>query len=213
MFMSAIAIGEVFGRLTVVAIAPSATKWHRRFLCRCSCGRTKTVFGTNLVRGRTQSCGCLQKERTRDAQTEHGHTADDSKTPEYAAWSNIIQRCTNKARKDYARYGGRGIRVCKRWVNSFEHFLADVGRRPSDKHSIDRIENDGHYEPGNVRWVIEATQQRNKRSSRFLEYKGERVNLGVLAARHGMGANILWSRLREGWALERALKTPVAHRR
>jgi hypothetical protein len=155
--------GDRFGRLTVISLAPKRlrhTEWH----CRCDCGEMKTTRASTLRAGRTRSCGCLGREelRTRRGNLRHGQRW----TIEYRIWSGMKSRCYNPKNKSYANYGGRGIRVCDRWLNSFEDFLADVGRRPSPAHSIDRYpDNDGDYRPGNVRWATAAQQAANKRNS------------------------------------------------
>lgn len=153
--------GKVFGRLTALHVVTGASPV--RWLCQCSCGRTKTIYGANLRRGTTRSCGCLTRERLQSRQTKHGHKAGGRYTPEYIAWSNIIARCTRPRSQAWANYGGRGITICDRWRHDFVAFLADVGSRPSSLHSIDRIDNDCGYEPGNVRWATSSDQAKNRR--------------------------------------------------
>jgi hypothetical protein len=123
-----------------------------------------------LKRGWTQSCGCLQKDRAKD-NAKHGKTG----SPEYHAWSAMIQRCTNPKTKQYKDYGGRGIRVCQKWKCSFESFYADMGPRPSKAHSIDRKDNDGNYEPGNCRWATEREQKMNTRQNVRYKYPLEDI--------------------------------------
>lgn len=122
--------------------------------CLCSCGNQTTVRGAHLRGSDCQSCGCLALE----GKTLHGL----SKTTEHVIWSGILQRCENKNNHGYRNYGGRGIKVCSRWKD-FENFYADMGRRPSSKHSIDRINNDGDYEPNNCRWATVSQQLANRR--------------------------------------------------
>jgi len=150
--------GQTFGRWTVLEFKGQA-KW----LCRCSCGTEKVVGGSSLRRGNSTSCGCFQREDVSRRTRTHGHKAGGKYTPEYIAWANIIARCENPKHKAYPNYGGRGITICGRWRESFESFLADVGPRPSDDNSLDRIDNDGHYEPGNVRWATISEQAKNRR--------------------------------------------------
>jgi hypothetical protein len=127
---------------------------------------------------------------------------------EYKIWASMKQRCLNPNQKGYLNYGGRGVRVCTRWCDSFEAFLADLGRRPSPRHQLDRIDNDGDYEPGNVRWALRAVQNRNRRGNRWIEFNGERRVLKDWADLLGMRPGMLRKRLELGWSVERALATP-----
>src|SRR6266496_181615 len=157
-------IGKKFGRLFVESKAPSKYKtsyWN----CRCDCGVTKTVQSSALIQGATKSCGCLQREMVTARKFKHGHNtrangALSSRT--YQSWLSMIQRCTNQNLKCYKYYGGRGITVCERWRQSFENFIEDMGERPPGL-SLERINNDGHYEPSNCKWATRAEQHRNQR--------------------------------------------------
>jgi hypothetical protein len=151
-------IGERFGRLTVLSrytkkLKP--TKWN----CICDCGVEKAYYAANLKRGLSRSCGCLRKEEAAQARRKHGLVG----TPEYYAWSKAIQRCTNPKDSRYNNYGARGITVCEEWLD-FRNFIADMGKRPSDDHSIDRIDNDKGYYPNNCRWATRSQQIRNRQS-------------------------------------------------
>lgn len=130
-------------------------------------------------------------------------------TPEYQAWVSMIARTSNERWRDYHRYGGRGIRVCGRWRESFEAFYVDVGPRPSPEHSLDRIDVDGHYEPGNVRWATRVEQGRNKRNNRLVTSGGETASLAEWAARVGLRPGTIRMRLERGWPVERALGLPA----
>ncbi len=129
--------------------------------------------------------------------------------PEYAVWRGLKQRCFNPKDKDFRHYGGRGIKVCERWLADFPQFLADMGRRPSTEHSIDRIENDGDYEPGNCRWVTIDVQIRNRSIAQILTVCGVSMNQSDWAAETGVSKQAIRERMRRGWSHESAVLTPV----
>lgn len=131
------------------------------------------------------------------------------KLPEYPIWCAMKRRCLSKASHAYKDYGGRGITVCERWQRSFADFLADMGPRPGPLVTLDRIDNDGNYEPGNCRWATRSEQARNRRSCIILEFNGERLTLVDWAERYGMERYQLEHRVRLGWPLERALAEPI----
>lgn len=152
--------GKRFGLLTVVCFDSWLKKGRSRtskWLCKCDCGKTTTVRVGNLNNGTTTSCGCVAAQNS----TTHGM----SKTPLYRVWANMIKRCSNPKSTHYEHYGGRGIKVCDRWLHSFEHFYEDMGECPEGM-SLDRIDPDGHYEPSNCRWASKSEQSFNRRSIR-----------------------------------------------
>lgn len=161
-------LGRVFGLLAV--ITPNSIQGF--YLCKCACGNSTLVRRSNLLSGRTRSCGCFRKGRPRS----HGM----SYSVEWRTWHNMRQRCYNQKNKSYQFYGGRGIVVCERWLESFENFFEDMGFRPGAKYSIDRINNDGNYEPSNCRWATAYEQNANKQNSRrkrlFEDAKESMVN-------------------------------------
>ncbi len=195
-------VGMSFGRLTVLAEADRKSPRRRRWVCKCACGSEITADAVRVRNGHTQSCGCLQKERTSRAKRVHGLCR--SRT--YNCWLSMRIRCTDSRARNFRRYGGRGIRVCERWTASFEAFLEDMGECPSNDHSLDRIDNDGHYEPGNVRWATRSQQARNTRTNRFVEFEGERVCLSDLDDRFGFRRGTVSQRLGRGDDLTRALR-------
>src|SRR5690349_11893108 len=158
-----------FGRLLVLERAPNVSKktvWN----CRCDCGSEAVVTGDRLVKGETKSCGCLSLEMTVARNSKHGCAARGSYVPEYSSWVGMRKRCNDPNAVGFRAYGGRGIKICTRWQDSFQAFLADMGPRPSLKHSLDRIDVNGDYEPGNCRWATHKQQARNTRRSHFLTH-------------------------------------------
>lgn len=159
--------GKTFGRLT--AVWPAGRKFKRMvvWLCMCECGKLVLGVGRTLRKGVTLSCGCLTREKlavsSRAARLRHGEASPNTK--EYRAWKAAKARCYDPKSAFYHRYGGRGISMCERWRHSFEAFLSDMGRKPSHDMSLDRINNEGNYEPGNCRWAT-AKQQANNKTQR-----------------------------------------------
>ncbi|MCR8633506.1 AP2 domain-containing protein [Paenibacillus radicis (ex Xue et al. 2023)] len=153
-----------FGRLFVLErFISNSARQEAVWLCECECGEKSLVLGSNLRSGHTKSCGCYRGEKSTECNTIHGHAKRNRASSEHTIWRGMITRCTNKNRDDYDRYGGRGIRVCGRWLNSFEAFLEDMGPRPTLRHSIDRIDVNGHYDPNNCQWALPGQQARNTR--------------------------------------------------
>lgn len=211
-------IGQVFGRLTVIGpwfSLPSRTKGRlRHVVCRCECGGHVAVRKQDLANSQQRSCGCLASEitakRNRDRQKHgHSHTETRKASPEYTAWWGAIQRCETKGHRSYQHYGARGIRMCERWRRSFEAFLDDMGYRPSPDHSIDRIDVNGDYEPGNVRWATSTEQERNKRSSRFVTAMGDTKTVVEWSEVTGIPAPTIYRRLNKGLSPEEAIAMPV----
>lgn len=193
--------GRRFNRLTIISYEGQVAG-GAAWLARCDCGNEKVVKRKHLLSGKQQSCGCLRNEK-HPMQT-HGRT----KTPEYRAWKAMKGRCLSPTNKRYEYYGGRGIQVCDEWRDSFEAFLCDMGPRPSDEHSLDRIDPDGNYEPGNVRWADKLTQLRNRRNVARATINGETKTLTEWAKEYGISPELVRSRVKDrGWELMRALTT------
>lgn len=170
---------------------PAISKGGRRrprWLCRCDCGSVKLVLDQNLrlaLRsevGGSRSCGCLATERA----TKHGSISGNRPTSEYMAWIAAKKRCTNPRNPSYRFYGARGVRMCSKWAASFEAFLCDMGPKPDPTFSLDRIDPDGDYRPGNCRWAEPSVQARNKRNVRWYEFQGDFLILGEVAERLGI---------------------------
>lgn len=151
--------GRRFGRLRVVGRASPVGSQPVYWRCVCTCGAEKDVAADSLVRGNTLSCGCLRRQMTTVRFTEHGQARHGNRTPTYESYMAARTRCNDPKHSDYRLYGGRGIQFL---FTSFEQFVAEVGPRPRGK-TIDRINTNGHYEPGNVKWSTASEQQRNKR--------------------------------------------------
>lgn len=192
-----------FGRLTAMAYYREGLyvgKWE----CLCDCGSIVFVLTGNLIQGRTRSCGCLH----RDTRTKHGHSSRAATSPEYRSWASMLSRCTNPRNRRYARYGGRGIAVCDRWQD-FQNFLADVGARPGPGYSIERVNNDGNYEPGNCRWATTAEQNRNNSNTHFVAFNGKTQCVTDWAIETGLHRNTIFQRLKLGWSVEQTLTAPL----
>lgn len=185
-------VGQRFGRLTVIERAENLKSGKVRWKCRCECGVEKIVSSQDLKRGHVQSCGCLKKEIL----TKHGMTG----TVIYGTWHAIRDRCNNPNLSSYENYGGRGIKVCERWLD-FQNFYDDISKLEhfgEEGYTLDRIDNNGNYEPGNVRWANSKTQARNTRRNIIVEYEGEKMCLMDVAERSGIQYNVLWKRFHCG---------------
>lgn len=199
--------GKTFGRWTVLGPA-SNNDGHYYWRCRCECGSMKNVYGPSLKRGKSTGCGCYFRQRLIERNTTHGKHYD----PANRVWVAVIQRCTNPNCSSYHKYGALGIRVCKRWRESFKAFLEDMGPRPCGT-TIDRIDNDGHYEPGNCRWATPKQQARNTSRNVFITHNGDTLTISAWAERLGFNNVTLWTRIRRlNWPIEEALTKPLRGR-
>lgn len=188
-----IPVGAVFGGLSVLGKVKIDGKW--KWECRCVCEKIIYVRGNNLRSGAIISCKCLKLKRFVEMNTKHGHHG----TPEYKAWENLKSRCTtNKNSPYYKDYAGRGIKVCKKWKESFSAFLEDMGERPTPKHEVDRIDNDGNYETGNCRWAVRRQQLRNTRVTHRLTVNGVTKSVHDWADESGVHPSTIKARLKVG---------------
>jgi hypothetical protein len=198
-------VGLRYGNWTVLAEAgrcPPGSKnpkGQRRLLCVCDCGVQKDVAYGPLTRGDSKSCGCLRRYVSSTINKTHGKT----KTPEYRIWAGIKTRCFNQADSTYLRYGARGISMCRRWAESFDAFFADMGPRPDPALSIERLDNDGDYEPGNCVWASDLEQANNRRSTVRYPFNGEMKTAREIATATGLGFEFLRHRLQRGMPVER----------
>ena len=200
--------GKVYGRLLVISQAELTKDKKGQWLCRCSCGKERVIRASNLKRKirPTQSCGCLLKE------TYIYDPNANSNLPEYGIWKGMRTRCSDPTIKQWMDYGGRGIKVCPQWESNFSQFLSDVGRRPDPKMSLDRLDNNGNYEPGNVAWRTKKQQQNNMRSNARLTYKGETMTMTQWCERLGLNRTYVSHRLKRGKTVEEAFEEPVVER-
>jgi hypothetical protein len=201
--------GARFGKLLALSLVARDQRGQaHRWLFRCDCGTQKTISVKSVVGGHTRSCGCLAKATIAARNTKHGLSRRHRR--EYRSWKDMRGRCNNPKNDDYPDYGGRGIRVCQRW-DDFAAFLADMGERPEGK-TLDRIDVNGGYEPGNCRWADAKTQANNKRLNMRLTIGGASRTLQQWSEAHGVGRSTARWRLRQGWPLERAF-SPMDFRR
>lgn len=195
--------GKKFGRLTVLSFNPQVNGVRATWNCKCDCGKESKVCGNNLRIGMTKSCGCIWLEEVAGSNRSHGKI----NTPEYKAWGGMKARCYNENIKNFGDYGGRGIVVCDRWLNSFENFYKDMGDRPTPKHSIDRIENDRGYSKENCRWATRKEQCENRRSNIFIEKDGIRLTVSQWAVKLNIEAATIHARVKRGISVEQQLET------
>ena len=200
-----------FGRLKVIGL--DIKKARETWICKCDCGVIKSIRGDSLESGNTRSCGCLKKEQdSKNLTTHYSHMLSGSRL--FNIWLNMKQRCENPKNKAYDRYGGRGIRVCEEWYNNSNAFFEWAHANGySDNLTIDRIENDGNYEPSNCRWVANKAQCRNRRSNINVEHNDKKVTLIELSEITGIDYKVLHARYDRGDRGQRLTRPPHEERR
>lgn len=232
--------GQKFNSWTVIEFN-HRTKYRKSYwLCECECGHRQPVSSSNLKGGNSKQCKlCSAKAQTGKLSHRYKHgkyTKDKPKTlsqnlrpsriahgessghhsrgsSEYRVWLSMRTRCRNPNADRYKNYGGKGIKVCKRW-DKYENFLSDMGRRPSTKHQIDRIDVNGHYEPSNCRWTTTKIQSRNRTDNRLIAFNGETLTMVEWSEKLGINYFTLAGRLGEkGWSVEKSLTTPVKRKK
>jgi hypothetical protein len=209
--------GNVYNRLTVISYAGKNKNNQSLWNCICECGTEKITVGYALKSGNTKSCGCYDIEKVRERFTKHGHNRGKGKTSsEYRSWQGMKERCTNPNLKQYSDYGGRGITVCDRWLNSFENFLEDMGMKPSKNHSIDRIDNNLGYSKENCRWATRTEQANNRRersNSRYLTCNGITKPMPYWVKEWGISENVLRYNISKNrsmiWVFENKVKLGI----
>jgi hypothetical protein len=196
--------GQRFTKLVVLGWIKDPKNGRMGWLCKCDCETLRMVRTSVLLNGQHRSCGCAQRQHLSESRKKHGMKG----TPTYSSWISARKRCRNPKSPDYYLYGGRGIKFCSRW-DDFENFLNDMGLRPSMAYSLDRIDVNGDYEPGNCRWATQREQGNNTRCNRLLEFNGKSQSLAQWAREIGISRDTLGKRLESGWSVEKALTTPL----
>lgn len=195
--------GKKFHRLTAIEVAGSKKGEGVLWLCNCDCGNQTTVTLKSLKNGNTKSCGCLSSEviiLRNKASAKHGMTSSST----WVSWMLMGQRCRNSNHKSYKNYGGRGIKICERW-ETFENFLADMGERPENM-TLERLNSNGDYEPGNCKWATMKEQGNNRRSNFNITYQGKTQTISQWAEEIGISSKALRFRLNsENWTLKEAM--------
>lgn len=190
--------GKKCGRWTVLRQGKTDRRKRIHWTCRCECGTERDVEGTNLRGGHSISCGCFSSDTSRELNTTHGMTG----TRIYDIWRGMMSRCYNSAVASYPDYGGRGIKVCDRW-HVFENFFADMGHRPSDDLTMDRINNNGDYCPENCRWATKKEQVSNRRNCIYIDTPDGKITISEAARRAGISWFAMRSRVRQNLPLDR----------
>ena len=206
--------GQRYGRLIAKTyLGPR----HRRWRCQCDCGNVVDVMAGNLRSGMTRTCGCIFRAGDPEhPRRKHGNAMAGARTPEYEVWEQMKGRCHTPSNKSYKNYGARGIFLCDRWRKDFAAFIADMGPRPGNgprEYSIERIDNNKGYEPGNCVWIPLAQQARNRRNNRLITHEGRTQYLSAWAKESKVSPEHLRGRLRDGWYFEDAIKLPAGAKR
>lgn len=188
-------IGEKYWNLTPIEVIGRNKHGLLIYKCLCDCGKTTNVGSRYLTEGRIKSCGCRKAK-----------SYSLSKSPTYKSWISAKQRCVNAHNHNYKNYGGRGITMCDRWINSFANFLFDMGERPSKDYTLDRIDCNGNYEKSNCRWSDKKTQANNRRNNHLLKYKGSILTVSIFVEQHGLNMSNVVFDIRNGLSPEEIIR-------
>ena len=202
---------QKFGKLTVIKRVENDKHYHKKWLCKCDCGNYKEVLQSCLLSGSTKSCGCLRLEINKTLKRNKKHGLSNTRL--HKTWRGILDRITNPKNKQYSYYGGRGISICDEWKNDFKAFYDwAMSNGYADNLTIDRIDNNGNYEPSNCRWATYKIQNRNKNNIKKVEYKGKIYCASELAEKYNIKNFTFLNRLRKGWTIDKAINTKVKKR-
>lgn len=194
--------GNRYGRLVVIGPGPKTVSGRTAWRCLCDCGQEASIALSALHGGLTKSCGCFRREHSKSMNQSHGR----SQTSEYHVWAGVVQRCNNPKNQAFHNYGGRGIRVCEQWA-TFEGFYADMGA--SNGLTLERMNNDGNYEPANCKWATRKEQNSNRRDNVFLEHAGLRLTLTQWSEKMHIALGTIQKRLKLGWSTRDTLEAAV----
>lgn len=203
--------GKKINRLKILQYAGLDSQKNTIWKCLCDCGTIVTIRGSSIKRGTTKSCGCIQKEhaaKTSHKNKTHGHSVNKKTSSIYNIWTNMKSRCTNQNNPSYHNYGGRGIKICNEWLK-FENFFKDMGEPPTNKHQIDRINNDDNYYPENCQWTTSKCQNRNKRNNNLITFKGITQCITDWSKTIGINTSTIASRINRGWSVDKTMTTPT----
>lgn len=201
-------IGKQFSEWTVIEYYGRNKQGAHYYTCKCSCGNVKNVNRSHLINGNTANCGCKRLKSNADRFKTHGLSGDRT----WRIWKGIKSRCYNQNTRSYKNYGARGIRMSEEWYASYPTFLSDMGKCPSDLHSVDRIDNNGDYCKENCRWATTKEQCNNTRRNVFLEYDGRVQTISQWAEENGIKCERICDRLSRGWSNEQAITLPINSR-
>lgn len=202
--------GKKINRLTAIKVVDKSQGAYR-WLCQCDCGETTIVKISKILNNTTKSCGCFNRETIGNISRTHGL---GHRTKEYNSWIAMKMRCYSLKDSRYKNYGGRGIYVCERWKNSFPNFLSDMGPKPSNNHTLERLMVNGNYEPTNCIWLEASLQGRNKTNNHYITFNGETKLMADWCIQYNIDASNLIGRLKRGWAIDERLfsKFPKGYR-